>query len=272
MSYTFSIFPILSCLKSDEKWNPINELQKTFLEKYCRYQEYLDVFTEEELSSITSSNCEEVNNFLKEKGFDIQLSPSEGGSFIASILDVLLEWDGESCSIPTYNANVETIYEGIKLDGCLGTIGDESVVKFWSKKQPGLCAYITIANESLDQMDLQEKCTELNGKFEYSGLGTCYFPKAEINQHVDISWFVGMHYGDAPTIIAEALNQNKLSLTEEGAHAQSAAAMRFVTGSLELPRTPVTIDKPFYFWLIKDNCPIPIFCAYVDEQDWIKLS
>jgi serine protease inhibitor len=104
---------------------------------------------------------------------------------------------------------------------------------------------------------------------------TCYLPKAEVDQQPEISWVERMNYqGESvPMLIDEALNQNKLSLTEKGAHAQSAAAIS-VTGSLSIapPDKIVAINEPFYFWISKDNCPVPVFCAYVDKESWIEVK
>lgn len=293
MACTFSIFSILCCLKEALKfgqasnpWQPTNESQQRFMDSYYKYAlEYMDIFTAEELDYVASLDYKEVNAFLQRRGFDIQLSPfpkadgSIGSGFgVASVLDIMFKWDGKSRSLSTYNVNTETTYEGVSLMGRVGIDeNNRQVVQFHSWLNPGLYAYITIADEGpCEQMNLQDQCTNLHqsyGKLDEIAVN-CYFPKAEIDQHVDISWLEDMFYqGDkVPMFISQALNQNKLSLTEKGAHAQSAVAISIISGSLgSAGLDTVVIDKPFYFWLSKGNCPVPVFCAYVDESSWIRI-
>lgn len=294
MTSTFSIFSILCCLKEALKfgqasnpWQPINESQQRFMDSYYKYAlEYMDIFTAEELEYVASLDYMEVNAFLQRRGFDIQLSPfpkadgSIGSGFgVAAVLDIMCKWDGRSVPLSVYNGTTETVYEGVKLDGSIGEdTQNRQVVRFstWDlKTSQSLDAYITFADGACAQMDLQDRCTNLHQSFgnkQILPVG-CHFPKTEVNQQVDISWLLDMYYkaGDVPMYISEALNQNKLSLTEKGAHAQSAAAIGVRSGSLTAGSYHnVVIDKPFYFWLAKGKCPVPIFCAYVDEGNWIK--
>lgn len=294
MTNTFSIFSILCCLKEALKfgqasntWQSTNESQQRFMDSYYKYAlEHMDIFTAEELEFVASLDYREVNAFLKRRGFDIQLSPfpkadgSIGSGFgVAAVLDIMCKWEGRSSPLSVCNAITETVYEGVKLDGTIG-VDDQNrqVVRFSSwdlATNQSLSAYITVADGACAQMDLQDRCTNLHQGFGNASKlpVNCHFPKTEVNQEVDISWLLDMFYkaGDIPMVISEALNQNKLSLTEKGAHAQSAAAIGIVSGSMAAGSYDhVVIDKPFYFWLAKGNCPVPIFCAYVDEGSWIK--
>jgi hypothetical protein len=131
MTNTFSIFSILCCLKEalkfgnaeDQIWRSTNESQKRFLDSYYQYAlEYMDIFSKEELSCIASSDYDEVNAFLKDKGFDIQLSG--GGEFgVASVLDLFCKWKGESSVVRVFDQFLYSkTYEGVRLDGESGIV------------------------------------------------------------------------------------------------------------------------------------------------------
>ena len=79
-------YPIVSAvlkaeefLKNTDSLTPANETQKIFVENYynsCKG----DIPKIGEIESIADTNVKNINNWLKERGFSIQLSPfGEGG-------------------------------------------------------------------------------------------------------------------------------------------------------------------------------------------------
>lgn len=101
MSYTAVLLPILAALTiaqeklSLEKWIPTNAQQTILMNEYYPNIADLKKLSPKELSSCASTNFDEVNSFLKERGFTIQLDKTNakpGDLAVASILDIALKW------------------------------------------------------------------------------------------------------------------------------------------------------------------------------------
>ena len=99
MSTTGVTYPIVAALKKAEdilgpsrRWTATNDMQRRFLAKFfdiCRDE----VDRIPEIQSVASYSHVEINSFLKERGFTIQLNPWSPPDFgVASVLDVLVEW------------------------------------------------------------------------------------------------------------------------------------------------------------------------------------
>src|SRR6266567_1012163 len=103
MSSTTVIYPIVTALVKAEEiigperaWQAVNSTQALFLSEFfasCR-QESLSIA---EIESIASFTADDINRFLRERGFRIQLAPLQRGGNgrelgIASVLDLLVDW------------------------------------------------------------------------------------------------------------------------------------------------------------------------------------
>ena len=96
---TVVTYPIVAALVKAEDmlgknrvWTPKNGMQSRFLADFFRMcrNEVLGI---PEIQSIASWSADEINTFLRQRGFDIQLQPFDSSTFgIASVLDVLVEW------------------------------------------------------------------------------------------------------------------------------------------------------------------------------------
>jgi hypothetical protein len=99
MSKTTVIYPIVAALVKAEEilgpqpnWRPANQMQKRFLKEFfapCSAESCSIA----EIESITSWVADEINRFLLERGFTIQLEPFSHDEFgVASVLNLLVEW------------------------------------------------------------------------------------------------------------------------------------------------------------------------------------
>src|SRR3990172_7835466 len=103
---TSCMLPVLGCLEAAQKfiqektgkvvpaWNASNDRQKEFLAFYGQFIGKLNV---PELENKASEQVSVINDWLKARGYDIQLKDSGGpdGFAVASILDVLMKWIAE---------------------------------------------------------------------------------------------------------------------------------------------------------------------------------
>lgn len=293
MSFTTVLFPIIAALLAPEgkfmekntAWNPVNAHQQIFLKAYYSEtaKKQLAEFSDTELRSWASQDYEILNKIAKENGFDIQLKPFLPNSFGSlSILDILIKWrtKGIKTSI-NYNNNT---YEAVKLNK------NFEVFKLWAydhpiakiKTQGRDTVYITVADQALSDFDLVNKVTKLSndinmplepGMITYpefcmqENYDSIIFPAVNLNQTVDISWLLNMYCPEV--FIAQALQQTKFKMDEEGARVQSAVMMEFAKCCMPQTEKILCIDKPFYIWIEREDCTIPVFAGYIDSANWV---
>ncbi|TFG27158.1 hypothetical protein EU527_18895, partial [Candidatus Thorarchaeota archaeon] len=114
-------YPIVSALLKAEEFLkcadnliPINQTQKTFVEEFynsCKKE----IPKIKEIESIADTNVKNINKWLKERGFSIQLSPISKGNFgVASMLDLFGKWanNGEKWTVVTEK---EEYFPGVKM-------------------------------------------------------------------------------------------------------------------------------------------------------------
>ena len=284
MSKTAVSYPIIAALVAAEgmegmgdnrQWNPINDTQVRFLREFfatCRDE--IDEIPE--IESLASWDVEEVNAFLRERGFSIQLQPIDDNTFaVASVLDLLVNWlvEGEETTV---EAKDHKNYPGVK-------IGKESV-QFYNahghnnpiallKTKTGDRVYLTMLDnapsDGFGLIDLAEELADnLTDNDDYGGL---VFPMVDLDQRVDISWLLNMSTtGDdgRPARITQALQQTILRMNEIGARAKSAVAIAVMREAFVREKPDMTIDGPFLIWIERDDLAKPLFVGYITEEDW----
>jgi hypothetical protein len=260
-------------LGPQRNWDPANEIQKMFINDYLK--PYGDVPASlKEIESIAAYEAAIINEFLRRKGFSIQLddfSPNEFG--VASVLDLFAEWihEGDEAIVFTPDQRqfpgVDIDKRGVKLFytsdhahpvACLQTKSQDIVFMTMLEKPPvdifGLFNLAAKFSENLRNCD------------DFEGVR---FPMVDLRQRVDISWLLGMSTYDAkgdPWSISQALQENRLRMNEIGARAQSAVALKIRCAGFLKP--PHNINKPFLIWFMRPGLPIPLFVGYITEADW----
>lgn len=276
-SQTCVTWPIVAALVEAEKilginriWQPQNSLQQIFLREFfqaCRSKA-------SGLSEIVSRSSFEVavlNQFLKSKGFSIQLQPFGPGEFgVVSILNLLVEWmiKGQRRTIETSEGKFPGVF-----------IPKHSVEFFKAENHPypiaslqtksGDVVQMTVWDQPLQGFDLvtaTEKFFNTRPCRDFEGV---VFPMVTLDQQVNIDWLLKMEAingGDPGYIISQALQQTKLRMNEIGARAESAVAM--ATRSFSLPQSPLVINRPFLIWIQREGLAKPLFVGYIDSSDW----
>jgi len=305
MSITMTPPPIVAALLKAEKllgvandelgydWKSFNDKQEQFLEDFYHALGRKEVQEMKDMVSIASKDVNVLNNFLKAKGFDIQLDQfSRGDSFgIVSILKIVLEWfeKGKKATIKTPGQT----YLGAKLKLGNDPEGEKAIlleiptlpnplVMIPTKNDYGV--FMILADEvPTDGFDLIEKIQDMMGKVEDSPerhlstkYGNVIFPQIDYNEEIDISWLRGMEIEDPSKVswsIAQALQQTKFRMDEIGAVVESAAALEMQIRSFIAPnvKPDYVIDKPFFMGAgnLKTTSN-PVFYGYLTPEDWIR--
>lgn len=283
---TSTVYPVLGCLQAIEdflglhkpdlgpcSWTPKTNGQQAFLKKYgsnIRETKQLDFLT-----SAASWQTENINRFLREHGFTIQLTPSdEPGAFaVACILDVLLKWiaakdtflQSGNVSYPAISIKGEDGVSAVALPNgnhlvSIRTKTDDVVsITMTSEPPPSVFGIPAKIYEVLEQAKDGYAVT----------VGSVTFPMVDLDVREDISFIVGLETGNG-YYIHEALQQTKYRMNEEGARAQSAAAMgaRCCMITAPEPKLNIIIDKPFLLWIRRPTTKLPVFSGYFEQDSW----
>lgn len=301
---TATLTPIITALSlaeevvsSNGKWTAETPIQRRFLESYYDARAELRPLLEHlspddplKIASIASEEAAEINRFLQEHGFSINLDPFPAPPplrfGVASVMDVFVEWPNKGESEPLLAADNNT-YPGVMINRASAYMVNqhEPVVYLQTKNrnyQVGmiipdspiddafdLIDFVTARKEELGE-DIMQRIRRLARR--YQGV---IFPKVSLDQEPDIGWLEGMwtpgHYKGVSghSIIEQALQQTKFKMNETGARAESAVAIRIATLGAPAPEPePYRIDRPFVCWIEKEGISLPLFVAYIQYADW----
>lgn len=309
MSSTICILPILAALSMADttfldpsgSWitpKALNHPQYILINNYWHRRNELSFLTADELKSRASRSVDEINQFLKENKFSIQLEKEADPEawYIASIMNIMLEWSNPftyETSIITdekvypavhmqkkvYGAAAEQAHSFSIFADCrtINNIKDHSedvIVALETKNKDRV--YLTIADKHRADFDLLNHVMQLSAHLKSGSFSEVYydeliFPMVEINEEPDISWLVGLRKYDKDNrrwMISQALQQTKFQMNEKGAAAQSGCAIVMIPECICLPESIYTIDKPFFLWIERPGMSLPLFAAYIDESLW----
>ena len=273
VSHTAAIFPILMALKKFEE-KGIYFTERTTVQKdimsLLREADQVK-YSENEIKSFVADNAPELNKILRDNGFDIQLdekAPFDLG--VVTIMDLVAKW------IAKANSAIVN-YEGTEYPAALIKHGASIVNNDYGERTliirttTGLCVFIQIADEEKSGLDLFCHIFEQARKMTHSETPCdAIIPLVDLNEQPDISWLIGMSCESPRFTINQALQQNRLKITLDGIHAESAVALGAARGiGLERPR--FVVDRPFNIWLAYGNPELqyfPLFCAYVAPDTW----
>lgn len=289
MSKTFTVHPILGCLREFEKfvkndeWISVSKEQEEFIEKFVKTgMSDLLKFEDGELKCKAGTSIEEINKWLADNGFpDLQLEPIDDPTAfaVASILHVFLQWlqEGTETTI-TYQ---DEEYPSAKLDYreidfFKMSSHDNPIVKIPTKRV-GEYVFMTISDKE-NCMGFAEIIKNKSKEFKsvnhkYKGV---IFPTIDYDEKVDISFLEKMENpGDDPTkdpwFIVEAIQQTKFKMNHKGAEVESAAAMSGMR-CCSIGPSPMIINKPFMMAIVREELEHPYFVGYFTEEDWKEVE
>lgn len=302
-SQTITMHPVVGCLVKAEdflgkgrEWearssNPASlSKQKDFLE-LCLKDGIKDLskFSENEFESIASLNASDINSFLKERGFNIELDPFDPkeGFATATVLKVLLEWVTKGTVSDIYFENKKYPAVSLKEDGnyiSYHRIDGHNHPVLGILAKNGDYVYMSVSDEMLSDFELLKFVSKLSKDKHEShcfDFKNAQFPMITYDEKIDISWICKMktfadkdaheNFAGSPMGIAQAKQQTKFRMNEIGAKVESAAAMSIMKcASIPRQKLPLIIDKPFVLWIERKGVSFPYFAAYFAEDSWKK--
>lgn len=286
MSNTTVIYPIVAALVKAEEiigpertWHPVNDTQRLFLKEFfepCR-QECSSI---REIESIASFTADDINRFLRERGFTIELAPlrQTGGwkEFgVASVLDLLVEWfkPGTQTTLKAQNRQVyPAAHLGTEVSSFYQTADHPHPIARLKTTSNDL-VYMTRLDKVSTNFKLLHYVQRLTGSlqpnYDYGGI---VFPMVDLKQEEDLRWLLDLETTNAenePVKLTQALQETHLAMNQTGARAKSAVAVGVaVAAAYRPPRPDLLIDGPFLVWFQRPGLSEPLFAGYITEQDW----
>ena len=259
-------------------WQPMTGFQELFLIRYFKPLRS-EAISLPEISSIVSRQAAEINAFLKEKGFSIELEnfrPGEIGT--ASVFDILEEWIVEGNEKPIKENGQGIEYPGVRIAG-------QNAMFYRAKDHPdpiavletknGDVVMMTIAPRApVDDFDLMMMIEKLEANLV--NLGPAYsgvlFPMVNLKKRVDISWILGMSTlgsNGQPYHISQAVMEAIAMMNQVGIHMKIAVAFAMEKCCIfQEPENDLEINQSFLIWIIRPGLTYPLAYAYITPSDW----
>ena len=281
---TLVVYPISSAVREAELFlkhvdgiTTSNDIQKKFIDEihaYCKG----DISQIKEIESIADTNNEKINDWLKERGFQIKLGPFGPGGFgVASVLDLLGQWaiKGKSWSLQDEDGKY---HKGIKMNNYgknFYRVKDDPnfIIEIETKESDRV--FLMMADkvpaglELLDYIETIQKEMK-TAPFEYDGF---IFPKIDLDEETVLEWILDLRFetpkGTEPFyVISQALQQTKLKMNELGFRVKSAVALGILAGAAPKKLEPYVINRPFLMWITRPGLSKPLFIAYLNKDVW----
>jgi hypothetical protein len=269
---TVSIFPILIALNKFEKKEGARFVGSTKIHQQIIHllETMPEIkFSGDQIKSIISGDVSELNRFLKDNGFSIQL---EGKNFelgVVTIMDLLGRWLSQATETSISYQSQEYKAAEIKLGACVRNYGDEDILMI--RTRDGISVFIEKTDVQMTGLDLFSHVltkSQLLGSSLNEDPCNAIVPFIDIDEQPDISWLLGLQMPNTNLVVNQAIQQNKLKLGLDGIHAESAVALGAVRGLMS-GRRQFIVDQPFNIWLsYGDHLDFPLFAAYVGPDSW----
>ena len=296
MSNTCVIYPLTAALVKAEDilgpnraWHANNATQSLFLEEFFDTASRKESPSIPEIESIAAWEAETINRFLRERGFEIQLtpfrsSPNDKEFGVASVLDLLVTWLEPGNEVPLKVSNTGAIsphgekeYPAVRMvKGISFSSASQHphpIARLQTQSDD--VVYLTRLDTPPKGFDLLHYAKQLSAaltpNYDYAGV---VFPMVDLKQTVDISWLIGMQTtadNNKIATISQALQETHFSMDTKGAHAKSAVALGIrLTHAVTRPRPDLIIDGPMLVWCERPHLTQPLFVAHVTQEDWKK--
>jgi len=266
-------------LGGNRKWVPVNGLQERFVSRILEptRPELVNI---PELESVAALSEAPINEFLRRKGFSIQLDPfpklvpPERAWGAASVLDVLVQWRtrGFATKLETPGGK---IYPAARLSEDTVYVvraGDVFLAELRTRSSD--IAYMAMWDEPVEHFELLAAVEGISRARKlpapYEGL---IFPMVDLDHKVDIGWLKELSTTDNKGYfnkLTQALQQTKLKMNHIGARIKDAVAIGGIrcTSCVREELPPLVINKPFLFWIERPGLSRPLFAARITEGDW----
>lgn len=294
MSRTLVHLPLIACLLGAEEvigegreWKAVDGdlaragAQTDFLQWSLAPSREVDMLALDEMKHVVAWTADEINAFLAENGFDIELDEFEPESFgVAAILTALIKWATAGSKTTLYakdESGRERGFPAVEMSGkdvvyLRSSVHAHLVVRIPTTN--GDEVFLTILEDheydlgEVDFVGAADAILDPSNLVEVNNVHDLIFPMVDLDQEEDISWILGLNTTTSTgqnCKIVQAKQQTKVGMNHEGVKVKSAGAMEFALESIPFKNR---IDKPFLLVIRRPGLPVPILVARITQDDW----
>ena len=250
-------------------WKPSNGTQRRLLEDASATSSELGDIPRNLLDGKGSrGDVTPVNEFLKSKGFDIQLRQiPEDGLAVAGTLTLEGDWRGKNQQIRGADGKD---YPGFTKDAEIFEVNGKPVVKLFQHPQEGFEVFLAPAGDVPNGFDAYQFAEGLtpNGNSTRSDIERVHMPKVALNDTAQLTELLGMTHANGDHI-SQAVLETILNVNEHGFEAKQAMAVTTARGIAPVDQRPVfKVDQPFVLWVKHPNLDKPMVAIPVNTDSW----
>lgn len=260
------------------EWSPQpgNHTQEVFLQLYRRAKDM--ALTLPEIEAILSWNADDINRFLREHGFSIELEPLDDDTFgVGVVFKWLSDWliQGEDRNIRGLDGRT---YPGVFMREDLRMYAHQasSYPAVAIPAANGDIVFLTAMDSAPeDEFELIEAALRFRDTRFYRGQPELHFPMIDALLKGPIEWLLGLRAtlpSGQKAFISQALRQSFFKLDPYGAEAGEAVALAVTLEAMVFQDQTVVIDRPFMAVVERpqSGLELPIFAAYLDIDSWSR--
>lgn len=252
-----------------------NHAQEVFLQLFELARH--GALTLPEIETILSWEADDINRFLRERGFSIELEDLDPDTFgVGVVFKWLADWviSGEDRDIRGADGN---IYPGVYMTQDLMMYAHQasSSPAVAITAANGDVVYLTTMDSSpKDEFELIEAALTLRDTRFYRGQPELHFPMIDAKLRGPIEWLLELRAklpSGRGAFVSQAQRQSVFKLDPFGAEASEGVAVATTLEGFGIfePNPIVVIDRPFMAVVERPqaNLELPIFVAYLTPED-----
>lgn len=258
------------------------QLQEMLLADYFNKPEIiaeLNKFSATELRGWVSRDAKELTRIAQSEGFNVPFNFGGNDLGLLAILQVAVKWLEEGIV-------KELTIQGRSVDGAKLTKGIEKAelksykypiyrIQARPNEQTKLTdvVYLCEADQELRGFALVEKIDGLRAALkdpkkiqrDFFRESQLTFPVTKIDIKEELEWLdnLTLTIGGMPYYVSQAKQHAKFSMDEVGAEVEVAFGVTGVKGG-----EPGKITEPFYVWIERPGCTVPIVYVYSTHDSW----
>jgi hypothetical protein len=263
-------------------WTTSNISQEKLIRYFSTHANAHDFFYPQETAFRAHTDRDYVNDFLKEHDIYTELTTPYTQRmltqyvYVASTIQIIDHWaiHGSYTRIETQKNGSKKSYAAITFTQGFNAFHVKAQVQqknpiFVIKTEQQDDVYITLADKCLTDFDLLEKAMILSHQTQHTDMihyASLTIPMVSLDHIKDILWLQGMRLKNFDYQIAHVIQRITFGMDEYGFTKND-----FITpqkNHTESAGQCYTINQPFYLWIKRSGSVVPIFAAYIDEQDW----
>lgn len=263
-------FDLLGKMTAND-WAASSDTQKKMLDFNANNKGDLDKLPASMVDGMASKDVNELNKWLKDKGYDLKLNPmGKDGIGVVVSTEIEGKWAASDTKPIQSNGNEYAAFR-MKNKEVYSVAGHkEPVIKLSDKD--GIKVYVTPYKGDLNGLDAIEVASKLtpgkNPAVENpDGYSHIVMPNVDMNRSSSLDWMKGMSNSEGRRV-DQAIAQAVVKMDKNGFSAKEGIAIATSRSIDMTPQKDYTMKDAFIMWVEKDGVAKPLYATKIEQKDW----